>query len=274
MSGDVDYLKEFESSSSKIRIYKKDKKKIFKEYKEKDIIDKEYKKQIEISDALSSFKKIKSPRPKKFKEGLEYTYFEGIVFEKFYIKNLKFFSPSKKILNALDLLAQGLCKIHSVPINKDEFKNKSNIKVKRKNISLVHGDLNSENIICKKKGDEICIIDSPKLRLHSFYHDLGKFIHFLNFKIPLKFFSLKAYFYGNYYKNYFLKSYSYHSGNKLDLKRLNKFKLHFARSQKSLLKKNYSHHIKLQRLLLKLFRPFLLFLVEIRIKKLERREKK
>lgn len=264
-----DIKKKFKSNSSEIIIYKK---KLFKKPFKKEKIKKEFDKQKIISEVLSSFKKIDSPEPKLYKDGIEYDFVEGIVFEKFYVKNLNYFSKSKKILKILDLIAEGLAKIHSEPINKDYFQKKEaqfteNLEIKKDDISLVHGDLNTENVICSE--DDVTLIDPAPLKIHSFYLDLAEFIHFLKFKVPLKFFSLKSKIWGDFYKNYFLKRYSFHSKTKLDFEKLNEFKLEFAKNQKKMFISGKKHHDFKKRIIFKTFYPFLIMLTNIRIKRIE-----
>ena len=269
----------FESNSSKIYVYKKaDKKKLFKKEKpeKKKRTREECEKQLILNSVMGSFYKINAPKPKKYKKGIEYDYKEGEVFERFYVKNLSYFYYSRDVCNVLELLAEGLSRLHNTPVKekwkREEKRKRDDIDLDRKDVALVHGDLNPENMICKR--NEINLIDPSPRKLHSFYMDIAKFLHLLNFKVPLKFLSLKAHRQGKFYEDYFLRRYESFLGSKVDRKKLNEYKLHFAKKQRKELKKGAeNNHNFRKRVVMKMLNPLFFVLLNKKMREMEERLK-
>ncbi|TFF89495.1 MAG: aminoglycoside phosphotransferase family protein [Promethearchaeota archaeon] len=247
-------IDKIEGNSSELFILKNQNDlKIFKKFRNPDMIEKEYTKQNLIYNLLKNDSQMSSPKPVLYEGvGILYPYIQGEVFERYYAANIKWLNMSPKIIEILDQIARGIAEIHSGiskqenanadmdrelekenEITKREFtSNKIDLPYFRKqDFALIHGDFNPENLIIDEKGI-IYVIDPRNKFAGLIYHDLGVFLHQLEFKIPLKFFSLKAYLWRKKYSNFFLQRYVYYSKKKIDRLLFLRSILLFIRTQK------------------------------------------
>ncbi|MCH8519513.1 MAG: aminoglycoside phosphotransferase family protein, partial [Nanoarchaeota archaeon] len=124
-------------------------------------------------------------------------------------------------------IAKALSSIHSIHWNS------------QKEEVFVHGDFHPENILIEnKKEEDVVIIDSPSsVKEDLKYRDLAMFMYHLNFKIPYKYKSLRAYLVAHEYLEYFMREYCRYFKEELDLKELNRYRIWTKKNHIRILKK-------------------------------------
>lgn len=209
-------------------------------------------------------------------QAILYEYKQGVVLEKFCVQNVGMFKNNQKSIRwHIDNVAKALAKIH-VPSQKSiDKKTLSYFSKSHKQIILkeevveLHGDVNTENILCSEK-QTVFLDPSGKKVCGSRYFDVACFTHHLCFKTPFKYLSLSAFIHRKKYESYFLKRYCEYSGESINRLVYEVYRCYHLRSMARLAKKNAKNKAFIQSAKLRIVHVIALLALRRREKRVER----